>query len=228
MIALLAATALAVRIGATDAQPYDYYESGRPRRVVAYFQDASDVRLLRLPDHDRGKPRVLDHEVCDAGQCALEWAHLIDPYDLVINMAIGRGYAVADRIRGDRFVRIWEGEVSFTPDLDGDGVPEIVSTHYIGPAGPCSPVIAIGVGRWDGTRYRADKRHYIALASTDSDDEIKLDASKHYVVRVYGRGRALLDDEPLTPGKVFTTEDDCHTFAVKGSKDAWAFLEERP
>jgi hypothetical protein len=176
MIALLAATALVARLGATTAEPYDFYKSGRPRRVVAYFQDASDVRLLRLPDRDRGKARVLDHEVCDAGQCALEWAHLIDPYDLVISMDIGRGYAVADRIRGDRFVRIWEGEVSFTPDLDGDGV----------------------------------------------------DASKHYVVHVYRGGHALLDDEPLTPGEVFTTEDSCHIFAVKGTKSAWAFLEERP
>jgi hypothetical protein len=228
MIGLLAATALAARLGATSAEPYDYYASGRPRRAVAYFQDASDVRLLRLPDDDGGTARVLDHEACDATQCALEWAHLIDLDDLVINMDIGRGYAVADRIRGDRFVRIWEGEVSFTPDLDGDGVPEIVSTHYIGPMGPCSAVIAIHIGRWNGTRYRADKRRYVALASVGRDDEIKLDASKHYVVHVYGHGRALFDDEPVTPGKVFTTEDDCHTFAVKGSKSAWAFLEERP
>ena len=113
------------------------------------------------------------------------------------------------------------------PDLDHDGVPEIISIGYLGPT-PCGEENGIHVAWWNGTRYRTDKRHYVALAGNGRGYQMRLSASKHYVVHVYGKGRALLDDEPVTPGKVFTTEDDCHTFAVKGSTSAWAFLEERP
>lgn len=229
MIALLAAAALAARLGAESALPYDHYEDGRPRRVVAFFPDDDqangEVRLMRLPDSDHGKPRVLDHEKCETTHVFLEFVRLIDERDLVINMGIGHGYAVADRVRDDHFVRLWEGEVSYAPDLDGDGLPEIVGVHYIG--GGCGGLMSIRIGRWDGRRYREDRRNYVAYAWIGHAYNVRLDASKHYVVHRYGHARVLLDGNPFAPGKPFGGSD-CHTFEVKGPEGAWAFLEERP
>jgi len=233
MIGFLAATALAARLGAVDAIEYDHYASGRPRRVVAAYVDEDDgrgeVRLLRLPDDDHGKPRVLDRDPCESKIASLEVVRLVDERDIVITLWENHPYAVVDRVRGNRIVRIADGYTNewLIPDLDRDGVPEIITIGYIG-RDPCGEENGIHVAWWNGTRYRIDKRHYVALADHTRGYEMHLSASKHYVVHLYGKGRVLLDDEPVAPGKVFTTEDDCHTFAVKGSKSAWVFLEERP
>jgi hypothetical protein len=234
MISLLAATALAARLGAIDAIEYDRYASGRPRRVVAAYDadeesERGEVRLLRLPDDDRGKPRVLDRDACEAKIASLEVVRLVDEQDIVVYLRVNHVRAVVDRVRGDRIVRIADDYTSewLVPDLDHDGVPEIISVGYIG-RDQCGEENGIDVAWWNGTRYRLDKRRYRALATNDRGYEMKLSASKHYVVHLYGRGKALLDDEPMTPGKVFSTEDDCHVFAVQGAKGTWAFLEERP
>lgn len=230
MIALLAATALAARLGATDAIEYDYYKSGRPRRVIAVAEipDGHELRLLRLPDADRGAPKLLAREKAEPVTVNMSFERIVDEQDLVLSYPVGHGYTVVERIHGDKFVRIWEGDPSFTPDLNGDGVPEIVSTHYSGSDQVCGTRMSILIGRWNGARYVPDKRHYAAYAYRGFEYGMRLSASKHYLAHLYGGGRVLLDGKMRSPGKVFKVADGCHTFAVKGSQNAWAFLEERP
>ena len=236
---LLAVLTLASRLQAVTGQhetfieTYDRYASGRPRRVVVAvnLQESGELILARLPDDDRGKARLLARQSIDFRPVALHFVKLIDPKDIVVEVFVNHPpHDVVARVTGNRLQIICDDYSGDAPDLDHDGIPEIVTSGYIGPNHCGGGDNSNSILRWNGRRYRSDGRHYVAIARNHpgGDYEQKLSAAKHYVAHLYGRGKALLDGEALTPGKVFTTEDDCHIFAVQGAKGIWAFLEERP
>ena len=236
---LLAMLTLAARLHALTGEhenfveTYDHYASGRPRRVVVAVnlerESAGELLLVRLPDDDDGRARLLDRQAIDDRPVAIRFEKLVDRKDVVVDLFVRHPpRAIVDRVVGDRLIRISDDYTDDAADLDGDGIREIISSYYIGPnhcgGGDMSPSIL----RWNGRRYQNDGRHYVAFADERREYENKLSASKHYVVHLYGRGKALLDNEVMTPGKVFRTTEACHVLAVKGAKGTWAFLEERP
>jgi hypothetical protein len=234
---LLAMLTLASRLHAITGEheyfveTYDRYSSGRPRRVVVAVNllDDGELLLARLPDDDRGSARLLDRQAIDFRPVGIRFEKLVDRKDVIVDLFVPHPpRAIVDRVVGDRLIGISNDYTDNAADLDGDGIPEIISSGYIGPnhcgGGDMSPSIL----RWNGRRYHDDGRHYVAFAKEGREYETRLSASKHYVVHLYGRGKALLDDEVMTPGMVFMTEDDCHVLAVRGAKGTWAFLEERP
>ncbi|HYU24844.1 MAG TPA: hypothetical protein VEO74_06550, partial [Thermoanaerobaculia bacterium] len=163
------------------------------------------------------------------GEVRLE--KIIDPKDVIVTLSAHHGtYDVIDRIAGDRFVRITDsfGEAI---DLDGDGVPEVLSASYAG-RNQCGVYMFTSIQRWNGKRFVDDDRRYVASLSSGAgaeDGEVRLSASKRYAVRIFGRGRVTLDDEEIEPDKPFETEEDCHTIALRGgSARTRAFLEELP
>jgi hypothetical protein len=236
---LLAMLTLASRLHAITGDhenfvaTYDRYASGRARRVVVAVNlehDEGELLLVRLPDDDRGEARLLDRQELDYRPVAVRFEKLVHPKDIVVDVFVRHPpLAVVGHVTGDRLSIISDGYTGRTADLDHDGIPEIVTSGYAG-FSPCGGAdIGGSILRWNGRRYAGDGRHYIAfLNAAYPEYELHLSAKKHYVVHLYGRGKALLDDERMTPGKVFSTEDDCHIFAVQGAKGTWAFLEERP
>jgi hypothetical protein len=215
------------------ASVYDAYPSGRPRRVVATFGDSAQGTLLLVlfPDSARGRPRLLDREALDAGPGDVRLENLIDAKDVVVSMSARHGTrSIVDRVISDRLVRIAD-DFGEAIDLDGDGVPEIITPSYAG-QNQCGVYLFVHLGRWSGKRYVNDRRRYITVLSRGegmNSSELLLSASKHYVLRIFGPGRVTLDDDDLEPGKPFTTEEDCHTLALRDSgARTRAFLEERP
>jgi hypothetical protein len=215
------------------ATVFDEYPDGRPRRVVATFGDSvrGILRLILLPDSKRGKPRVLDREELESGPGDVHLEKVIDAKDIVVTLSVRHGTAsIVDRVIADRLVRIAD-DFGEAIDLDGDGVPEIITPSYAGRT-RCGVSLLVFVARWDGKRYATDGRRYITVLSRDEatdSDELLLSASKHYVVRVFGPGRVTLDEHSVEPGKPFRTTEDCHTVALHGSgAHTRALLEERP
>jgi hypothetical protein len=215
------------------AAVYDRYPSGQPRRVAATFGNVGEGKLLlvRFPDSDSGKPLVLDRQELESGPGEVRIETIIDPKDIVVELDARHGSsAIVDRVLDDRLVRIADsfGEAI---DLDGDGVPEIISGGYAG-GNKCGASSSVWLARWNGKRFIGDERNYVTVLSPGAgaeSDEVLLSASKHYVVRRFGRGRVTLDDEAIEPGKPFKTEEDCHVIALHGAgPKTRVFLEELP
>jgi hypothetical protein len=212
---------------------YDEYPSGRPRRVVATFGNSVQGTLLLVlfPNSVRGKPRLLDRQELAAGPGDVRLEHLIDAKDVVVSMIVRHSTtSIVLRVIGDRLVQIAD-DFGEAIDLDGDGVPEIITQSYAG-QNQCGVYLFVDLARWSGKRYVSDRRRYITALSRGegmNSSEVLLSASKHYVVRIFGPGRVTLDDEDVEPGKPFTTEEDCHILALRDSgARTRAFLEERP
>jgi hypothetical protein len=215
------------------ATVFDKYPSGRPRRVVAAFGNFGQgiLLLILLPDSAHGKPRVLDRETLDSGAAEVRLEKLIDAKDVVVSLFVRHGTtAIVDRVIKDRLVRIAD-EFGEAIDLDGDGVPEIITAVY-GGRNQCGVYLYVSLARWNGKRYVDDGRRYITLLSRGKamdSDELLLSASKHYVLRIFGPGRVTLDDDDVEPEKPFKTNEDCHTVALHGSSARTrAFIEEKP
>jgi hypothetical protein len=247
------------RLGIADVRPdgagvYSRYRSGRPRLVVVarYITfSEGEILLVRLPDSDRGKGKIVDRFDPENGAYAVSFVRLVDPRDVVVELAQkhSRG-GVVFRVRGENLVEIADAfaDASNTPDLDGDGVPEIVWGGYSGTT-RCGVQVAAGVLHWDGDWYGSDGRHYVAAQRAVVGDNVdhqyefvipdtpEQPPRRHFIVHVYpGRGakgvRVLVDGESIKPGKVFELEEDCHTFEVNvtgaAGSIAWAMLEARP
>jgi len=220
MNAMLAAALIAV---------YSHYPSGRPRLVVKATHDPDDLLLLRYADAPHAKPRVVAREELDSPPDDVSLEKVIDPKDVVVSFPARHGsYEIVDRIVGDRFVQISDafGDVV---DLDGDGIPEIISQAYAG-QNECGVYEFVSLLRWNGKRFVDDERRYVTALSKDyGDDNVRLSADKRYAVRLFGPGRVMLDDKEIAPGKPFHTEEDCHTIALHGgTARTRAFLEELP
>ena len=229
MRGLLALALLAATAAIPTSVVYSRYRSGRPRLVVKATHNPDELLLLRYDDAPRARPRVVAREELDSWPGEVRVAKVIDPKDVVVSLSARHGtYDVVDRIVGDRFVRIADsfGEAI---DLDGDGVPEVLSASYAG-RNQCGVYGFISIQRWNGKRFIDDDRRYVAALAPGlglEDDEVRLSASKHYAVRLFGPGRVTLDDEEIEPGKPFETKEDCHTIALRGgSARTCAFLEE--
>ena len=231
---------------------YSRYASGRPRLVVvARYMDfyEGEILLVRLPDKARGRGTVLDRIERVNGAFGVRFMRLIDRRNVVVETAAKHSTeGFVFRVRGEKLVAIARevADSSNTPDLDGDGVPEIVWSGYVGPS-PCGPSISTGILKWNGHFYRSDGRDYVAVerAVVGLDDvpyEFAIPhtpvepAAREYVVRLYpGRGVKRLDvridGETVAAGKPFVLEDGCHTFAVKttgrSAATAWITLEAR-
>lgn len=133
-----------------------------------------------------------------------------------------------------------------TPDLDGDGIPEIVWQAYVGMS-PCAVEVESGVLRWDGKGYESDGKRYLLarrapVGSSITDafpihDSSMRPAPGHYQLHVHrdpgvSSVRVLIDDKAIPDGKALTLKEGCHAYnlRVTGSPGAvaWVFVEERP
>ena len=215
------------------ATVFDRYRSGRPRRVVAAFEDSEGgtMLLILFPDSDRGKPGILDRETLDDRPRDVSLQTVIDAKDVVVSLPARHGqWSIVYRVISNHFVQITE-EYGEAIDLDGDGVREVIALSYAG-HDQCGVSSFVYVGRWNGKQYVGEDRHYLTMLSagngTDTD-ELRLSPSKQYVVRIFGPGRVTLDERDIVPGKPFSTNDDCHVIALHdASARTRAFLEERP
>jgi hypothetical protein len=231
MKALLVLTLLAATSGPSLSVVYSRYPSGRPRFVVTATRDPDELLLLRYRDARGAEPRVVDREALDGPPSEVWLERVIDPNDVIVSFNIRHGsYNIVDRIVNQRFVRICDG-FREAIDLDGDGVPEIIDNAY-GGQNDCGVYGSTWLQHWNGKRYVGDERRYLAVlwpgAGTE-DEELHLSSSKRYAVRLFGPGRVTLDGERIEPGKVFTTEEDCHKIALHDAKpNTRAFLEELP
>jgi hypothetical protein len=173
---------------------------------------------------------------------------LVDPKDVSVEGYGKDGSAgVVYRVRRERLVEIADtfATPSNTPDLDGDGIPEIV---WVGGHDHCGNNTTGGVLRWNGTEYSNDGRHYAAIFSATVGVEWPpfdflapaQDGSpqpSHYILHVY-RDRGVssfevkVDDEVITPETRLDLENDCHTLSVtihgKQGAMAWAMIEQLP
>jgi len=264
LLALVACPALAderealrARLGIEDVRPggvgvYSRYRDGRPNLVVVgrYVGfNEGEVLLIRLPDRDGGKGKVTDRYDPEGGVLEVTFLPLVDRKDVVLEVAQnhGPGGRVL-RVLGDELEEISDALAgrSNTPDLDGDGVPEIVWGGYVGQRG-CGSVFGAGVLRWNGHRYDSDGRNYAALdgatGGTSSGpydfpipDSSVTPKPRRYVLHVWRqRGvktvRVLIDGKKIAPETPLRLADGCHTFALRvtGTSEAmaWALLEGR-
>jgi hypothetical protein len=141
------------------ATVFDEYPNGRPRRAVATFGNSVEgiLRLILLPDSTRGKPRVLDREALDSGPGEVRLEKLIDAKDIVVTLSVRHGTrSIVDRVIADRLVRIAD-DFGEAIDLDGDGVPEIITSSYAG-RNRCGVSLFVFLARWNGKRYATDRR----------------------------------------------------------------------
>lgn len=251
--AVLLAATLLERVASVDpnhdvtAIEYDRYRSGRPRRVIAtigsFDYEANEVLLLRLPDDDTGKPRVLDRKPLDERPVSLSLQRLIDPKDVVVQLfANHTPGAELYRVRGDRLV--WFGEPSvywglISADLDHDGVPEIISSGCCWHT-QCGVMIWVGIERFNGRKYVEDGHKYLwyraaAAGTKPLDDEFYVDADPAHATRKFRvrtftegritRSRVTIDDESVgQDGFVMLETDDCHTIHVDVHGDKRALL----
>ena len=232
MRGLLALALLAATAASPTAVVYSRYGSGRPRLVVKATHNPDELLLLlRYADAPRARPRVIAREELDSRPNEVRLERVIDPKDVVVVFPTRHGeYAIVDRIVNNRFVRICD-DYGEAIDLDGDGVPEVISTGF-GGQNECGVYLYVGLQRWDGKHYVADERHYVTVLSAGfgrHDDEVLLSESKRYVVLLFDRGRVRFDGKTVAAGKPFETEDGCHTIALQNAgPKTRAFLEELP
>lgn len=211
----------------------DRYKSGHPRRVVAAIGNSGEGKLMlfRFPDSDAGEPRVLDEQTLDSGAGDVEVMRIIHPQDIVVSLFVRHGEtAIVEHVVRDRLVKIAD-DFGEAIDLDGDGVPEILSAGYLG-QNDCGVETGAFLAHWNGKRFVNDGREYadvLGIYGTSTEDEVHLFSSKRYAVRLFGPGRVLLDGKALQPGKPFRTEESCHTIELRdGTAKTRALLEELP
>ena len=143
--------------------------------MVKATHNPDELLLLRYADAPRARPRVVAREELDSWPGEVRVAKVIDPKDVVVSLSARHGtYNVVDRIVGDRFVRIADsfGEAI---DLDGDGVPEVLSASYAG-RNQCGVYGFISIQRWNGKRFIDDDRRYAAALAPGlglEDDEVR-------------------------------------------------------
>src|SRR5258708_15801873 len=133
--------ALVERLKIDDLTPgrvgvYSRYASGRPRLVVVATNvnfGKGETLLIRLPDADRGKGKVVDRDDLEAGGESVSFLRLVDPKDVVVEHSSkhsieGKIY----RVMGETLVEISNdyADATTTPDLDCDGIPDIVWRGY--------------------------------------------------------------------------------------------------
>ncbi len=237
---------------ASCAAVYSRYASGRPRLVVAgtdlgHFDTAGELLLIRLPDAKGGRGKVVDRLETEAGVMELAFVHLVDPKDIAATLHIVHPpQGITVHVAGQQLIQIVDSLPDQVVDLDGDGIPEII-TGFPGGEGRCgargNPIV-LG---WNGKAYDDEDKRYAAIAaakagqpaeSAEFEAPVLGDGKPHqYVVHVY-RGRGVkeahvrVDDEAVTPEMPFELESDCHTwtFELSGVAGAggWALIEERP
>jgi hypothetical protein len=247
---------LLARLDIAGLQPdgvgvYSRYKDRRPRLVIAarYFDFSNgEVLLVRFPDRDGVKGKIVDRYDPEAGALEVTFLPLIDRKNVVVTVAskhsVGGRVLRVVREKLEEIAQDFAGP-SNTPDLDGDGVPEIVWSGYMGPT-ECGPRVSGGILRWDGDYYVGDGRHYVVVQSATVGspgqyefvipDTPATPAPRHYIMHVHRlRGaratRVLIDDEEITPETPITLENDCHTFELQVTgtpgATAWALLEAR-
>ncbi len=241
---------------ATVAEPrqvgvYDRYASGRPRLVIAatHTDDSEgEVLLIRLPDASNGSGKILHREKPDEAPYEISFIRLVDPKDVSVECYAKHGIGgVAYRVRGERLVEIandFAGPLN-TPDLDGDGIPEII---WIGGHDFCGNNTTGGVLRWNGTEYAGDGRHYAVISTAIVGAEwLSFDfhapaqdgspQPSRYILHVHRDSgvsafEVKVDEEVVLPETPLSLENDCHTLDVtihgKGGAMAWAMIEQRP
>src|SRR5258708_6245708 len=153
------------------AAAYSSYADGRPRLVIAGVVDdvedrpdeESDVLPLRLPDRAKGTAAVVDTYRLDTRPCGIWFTKLIDARDIVVvRYTRHPPHDLVLRITGGKLVEILddftcsEGLACPTPDLNGDGVPEVISSGYIGGSACGGAEPSFQASRGDGRRFSAD------------------------------------------------------------------------
>jgi hypothetical protein len=231
---------------------YSRYSNGRPRLVVAATTErpwVGEVLLIRFRDAKHSAGKIVDRQQSGGGD--VSFLRLVDPKDVAVEWFAKHSEAGAVyRVRGERLVLIADcpATPSNTPDLDGDGIPEIVWCHYEGQMPPCV-IMGGGVVHWNGTKYVTDGHAYIDIESRSVGEPqqetvfgIRAEGFEvgpilnHYVLRVH-REREVrsvhvrIDDQDVAADKTIMLTNGCHSFAltvtgVKGAS-AWVFLEER-
>jgi hypothetical protein len=211
--------ALLARLDIAGLQPdgvgvYSRYKDGRPRLVVAarYFDfSTGEVLLVRLPDRDAAKGKVIDRYDPEAGAMAVSFWPLIDRKDVVIQVAAKHSEeGRVLRVVHDKFEEIAQAFAGpqNTPDLDGDGVPEIVWSGYMGPT-ECGPRVSGGVLRWDGDYYAGDGRQYVVV--------------QRATVGWAGQYEFVIPDTPVTPAP---RQYILHLHRLRGAKTARVLIDE--
>ena len=237
------------------AAVYSSYKSGRPRLVVAgidngNFSDDGELLLVRLPDAARGRGVVLDRMRLEAGAIELSFIRLVDPKDIAVQLHLKHPPSGVT-------VRVVEGKLEQiadalampqnVADLDGDGVPEII-TGFVGGAGECGMRGSPHILRWNGNEYADDGKRYAAMIEARVGapvEELEFDARsithdaaapRPYVLRLFPqrgvhRVEVTVDDERVAAGERVLLESDCHTMTAKPSgrngAAVFAFLEEQ-
>jgi hypothetical protein len=227
------------------AQVYDRYKSGRPRRVVAaeshgrLLDGEGRLLLVRLPDRDQGAGELLD-ETTTIPLSDLELLRLVDPLDVCISGSDDHsdiGYVY--RIVNDRFHEVADAPAfaGNTPDVDGDGTPEIVRAHYGGPGeDECGTVVNYSLLRWDGTRYAEDDHVYPMILNAEAGEAPKEDsftAPAGHAIYLRLRiprdkgitsAKVTVDGKPVPAGE-FSVKPGCHRvkLEVTGAAGARAF-----
>src|SRR5258708_11427021 len=243
------------------AAAYSSYADGRPRLVIAGVVDdvedrpdeESDVLLLRLPDRAKGTAAVVDTYRLDTRPCGIWFTKLIDARDIVVvRYTRHPPHDLVLRITGGKLVEILddftcsEGLACPTPDLNGDGVPEVISSGYIGGSACGGAERYFQVSWWNGRRFVADDRRLIAGVSVSAGEKDAVDSqvsvrdppldatNVRCIVRLYrNRGvrrvRISIDGKGVKPGHWLRILDGCHTMTLRawGTKGAvaYAFLE---
>jgi hypothetical protein len=224
---------------------FDRYKSGRPRRVVAAVNNGgrapeAEGRLLlvRLPDRDKGTGVLLD-ETTIIPPNGLDLLRLADPIDIsVVGTADHNEIGNVYRIVNDRFHEIADAPATITPDVDGDGVPEIVRVEYGGfGENDCGTLILYGLLRWDGTRYADDGHAYPVILWAEAGDppdesSFTLPAGHQTslqlrIVRDKGitEANVTIDGKPVPAGELVSFPPGCHEIKleVTGTAGARAF-----
>src|ERR1051325_2299374 len=201
------------RLYPVHAAVLDRYKSGHPRRVVAAIGNSGEGKLMlfRFPDSRGGRPRALDEQTLGSGSGDVEVMPIIHPQDIVVTLSVRHGEsAIVEHIAGDRLVKIAD-DFGEAIDLDGDGVPEILSAGYLG-QNECGVERDAFLAHWNGKRFVDDGRRYVdvlGIHGASTDDE------------AHGK--------TLQPGTPFHTEESCYTIELRdGGGNTRAVLEELP
>jgi hypothetical protein len=231
---------------------YSKYPSGRPRLVVAgtdtgHFETPGELLLIRFPDAREGRGKVIDRFACNAGVVELSFVHLVDPKDIAVELHLIRPpQGITIRIVREKLVQIMGRLPGQLADLDGDGIPEII-TGIEGRSGSCGwrghPVLM----RWRARDYEEDDRDYVGVATATVGAKAECSrfetpmipehGGQRYVAHFY-RGRCASSPQILIDGVAVPIEtpvvlkDGCHTLTLELTgavgAEGWAFIEERP
>lgn len=211
---------------------YEKYPSGRPKLVVKIAHDPESVVLLRYADAAGANGKIVDRDNTGGRPADVQLKKLAGPKkDVVVILGGHHGdHGLVDRVAGEKLVRIAD-DFGDAADLDGDSVPEIITTTEVMSDEPCSPGESVTISHWNGTRFAPDGRRYVASLSGDSAEmDVAFSATKHYKLHLFGPGRVSVEgSRPLAPGYPFEFAAGCHTLSLRGgTTKTHAFLEELP